>query len=183
MNKEMTGVYAGRLLYEYSVEGNRYGIIYIFNDQAGDAPDMKIFEDILAKHPPPTGDGGFVQTTYSVRCTSKDASWLLDNDSLLSILDEAQKACPPQPECIYDDWPTRYAVHEGWRGHGAWPQGRWVSERRLHQYRHCCPGLGSRRGYFSGQERERPTSSPMGWRYLAADGLVGFFTLAGTPVL
>lgn len=154
MSPEMTGVYSGGLLYEYSVEGNSFGIVDIVGGQAEDTPDFQGFKGALAKYPTPTGDGGFVKTANSVPCPPEDESWLVDNDSLPAIPDEAKKVYFPQPGFMMMNqvWLTQRAVHEGRRGHGAWPQGRWISECRLHQYRYGCPGLGFRRDYFLGQE-------------------------------
>lgn len=96
----MTGVYSGGLLYEYSFEGNKFGIVNIIGDQAEDTPDFEALKDALAKYPSPKGNGGFVKTTNSVLCPSKDASWLADNDDLPAIPDGAKKVYFRQPNCI-----------------------------------------------------------------------------------
>jgi len=85
MNSEMTGVYSGGLLYEYSLEANNFGIVQITNGNAVEQPGFAKFEAALKKYPAPSGDGGFTSTTTSQPCPTKDADWLVDSTLLPAV--------------------------------------------------------------------------------------------------
>ncbi|KAI3395495.1 hypothetical protein diail_1281 [Diaporthe ilicicola] len=85
MNSEMTSVYSGGLVYEYSDEGNGYGIVSINGDTVSENADFAAYAEALSKNPAPTGDGGFTATTNSVSCPSPDADWLVSNTKLPAI--------------------------------------------------------------------------------------------------
>jgi hypothetical protein len=92
---EMTSVYSGGLLYEYSLEANGFGIVSITNGNAVEQPDFAKFESALKKYPAPTGDGGFTSTTTSQPCPTKDANWLVDSTLLPAIPDAAKTVISP----------------------------------------------------------------------------------------
>ncbi|KAL1867695.1 1,3-beta-glucanosyltransferase [Diaporthe australafricana] len=85
MNSEMTSVYSGGLVYEYSDEGNGYGIVSIDGDTVSEKSDFAAYATALSKNPQPTGDGGFTSTTNSVSCPSADSDWLVSNTALPAI--------------------------------------------------------------------------------------------------
>ncbi|KAL2020439.1 hypothetical protein VTK56DRAFT_8405 [Thermocarpiscus australiensis] len=101
MHPNMTGVYSGGLMYEYSMEANKYGIVEIEGgqdngglDQTGarkELPEFAAFASALKKWPAPTGDGGYTSTTKAVPCPTKDASWMVDTDTLPAIPEGAKK--------------------------------------------------------------------------------------------
>lgn len=91
MSDEMTGVYSGGLMYEYSLEDNGFGIVKISGGDATEQPGFAKYKKALAKYPTPTGDGGFTSTTNSVDCPTKDANWLVDT-TLLPAIPEGAKA-------------------------------------------------------------------------------------------
>jgi hypothetical protein len=99
MNSEMTGVYSGGLLYEYSKEGNAFGIVEVSGDSTtvSELPDYAALKSALAANPAPSGNGGFVSTTNSVPCPTKDANWLVADDSLPAIPDAAKAVCSTRP--------------------------------------------------------------------------------------
>jgi len=79
MNSEMTSVYSGGLLYEYSEEGNNFGIVTI--DSSGtvnEEPEFAKFAAALSKFPAPSGNGGAASTTHAVACPTKDSVWEVD---------------------------------------------------------------------------------------------------------
>jgi len=90
MSANMTGVYSGGLMYEYSMEDNGYGIVQISGNDVKELPEFAKFQAAMKKYPAPTGDGGFVSTTTSLPCPTKDADWLVDT-TLLPALPEAAK--------------------------------------------------------------------------------------------
>ncbi|KAI7777816.1 hypothetical protein LA080_003015 [Diaporthe eres] len=91
MNSEMTGVYSGGLVYEYSDEGNGYGIVSISGDSVSEKSDFAAYSTALSKNPAPTGDGGFTSTTNSQACPSADSDWLVSNTLLPAIPTGASK--------------------------------------------------------------------------------------------
>lgn len=92
MGDDMTAVYSGGLVYEYSKEGNGYGVVEV----AGSSTDVTTEDDFdnlksaLSKYPAPTGNGGFTSTTTSQSCPTADADWQVDSESLPAIPDEAK---------------------------------------------------------------------------------------------
>lgn len=98
MSDQMSAVYSGGLLYEYSVEEERYGIVDVGkgSGDVNEEDDFDKFKSALAKYPSPAGDGGFVSTTNSVTCPTMDSVWDLGDwgeSSLPSIPEGAKKVC------------------------------------------------------------------------------------------
>lgn len=93
MNSEMTSVYSGGLVYEYSKEDNGFGVVEL----SGSSTDVTLEVDFdnlksaLSKYPAPTGDGGYTSTTNSVSCPTSDSNWEVTSDSLPAIPDEAKE--------------------------------------------------------------------------------------------
>jgi 1,3-beta-glucanosyltransferase GAS5 len=98
MNKEMTNVYSGGLMYEYALEDNGFGIVKIPSVDSTtvvEQPEFASFASALSANPAPTGDGGFTSTTNSVACPTKDSDWLVDSTVLPAIPDGAKAVgCP-----------------------------------------------------------------------------------------
>jgi hypothetical protein len=91
MSKEMTNVYSGGLMYEYSLESSGYGIVTINGGKVQEESEFGKYAKALSQNPAPTGDGGFTSTTNSVACPTKDSNWLVDS-TLLPAIPEAAKA-------------------------------------------------------------------------------------------
>ncbi|KAG5926225.1 beta-glucanosyltransferase [Claviceps africana] len=94
MNKEMTGVYSGGLMYEYSYEDNKYGIVKIDGLRAKTVKEMEeyaAFKSALKANPAPAGNGGASSTTHSVSCPPKDADWQVDPSLVPEMPSQAQK--------------------------------------------------------------------------------------------
>lgn len=85
MSSEMTSVYSGGLVYEYSDEGNGYGVVSIDGDSVSEKSDFAAYATALSKNAAPTGDGGFTSTTASQACPSPDSDWLVSNTLLPAI--------------------------------------------------------------------------------------------------
>ncbi|KAK8048734.1 glycolipid-anchored surface protein 5 [Apiospora phragmitis] len=164
MNKEMTGVYSGGLLYEYTKEGNGYGIVDPTSKDV-DGPDFKSFKDALKKYPTPTGDGGAASTTHSVKCPPKDDDWLVEDDSLPAIPDDAKKYMKDGA-----------GTGPGLKGDGSQNAGSTSTGT-------AAPGSGSVEATSSGKsEGGRPAPS-MDMTMLAVSGVASLFVLAGTLML
>jgi hypothetical protein len=95
MNTEMTGVYSGGLMYEYSREGNDFGIVDVTakSDAVKEEGDFEKFKSALAMYPAPSGDGGFTSTTQAVACPTLDSVWDLGDwgESALPAIPEGAK--------------------------------------------------------------------------------------------
>lgn len=101
MHSNMTGVYSGGLMYEYTMEPNRFGIVEIKGgqenggaDQTGERkelPEFAAFASALKKWPAPAGDGGYTSTTKAAACPTKDEHWDVDSTTLPEIPQGARK--------------------------------------------------------------------------------------------
>jgi hypothetical protein len=91
MSSEMSSVYSGGLMYEYSLEENDYGIVQIKNGKVDELDEFELFKKALADNPSPTGDGGASTSTHAVDCPPKDADWNVDPDFVPEMPKEAEK--------------------------------------------------------------------------------------------
>lgn len=90
MSSQMTGVYSGGLVYEYSMEPSGYGIVDLSGSSLKELPEFASLASALSKYPAPTGDAGYTSTTKAVACPAKDADWLVDSTLLPAIPDAAK---------------------------------------------------------------------------------------------
>ncbi|PYH41284.1 1,3-beta-glucanosyltransferase gel1 [Aspergillus saccharolyticus JOP 1030-1] len=89
---DMTGVYSGGLVYEYSQEPSNYGLVKIQDSKVSTLADYDALKSALAKTSNPEGDGGYNQTGGANPCPAKDSpNWDVDNDSLPAIPEPAKK--------------------------------------------------------------------------------------------
>lgn len=91
MSDEMTSVYSGGLMYEYSLEENDYGIVEIKNGKVERLDEFDMFKDALSQAPNPSGDGGASTQSHGNDCPPKDPDWNVDPDHIPTMPDEAQK--------------------------------------------------------------------------------------------
>jgi hypothetical protein len=92
MNDEMTGVYSGGLMYEYSNEANNFGIVEISKDaKVKELDGFSKFASALSKYPAPTGTGGAASTTHSVTCPTSDSIWEVDPTAIPLMPTQAQQ--------------------------------------------------------------------------------------------
>jgi hypothetical protein len=92
MSDDMTGVYSGGLMYEYSMEANNFGIVEIGSDDKVDELDgFAKFASAMSKYPAPTGSAGAAKTTHSVACPTSDAVWEVDPTAVPLMPTQAQK--------------------------------------------------------------------------------------------
>lgn len=89
---DMTGVYSGGLVYEYSEEPSNYGLVQIKDGKVSTLDDYDALKSALAKTKSPTGDGGYNKTGGANPCPAKDSpNWDVENDSLPAIPEPAKK--------------------------------------------------------------------------------------------
>jgi hypothetical protein len=89
---DMTPVFSGGLVYEYSNEGNGYGLVDITD---GVVTTTDQYDYLLAAYKNttnPTGDGGATTTTGSAStCPTKSSDWDVSGDALPAIPTPAEK--------------------------------------------------------------------------------------------
>jgi len=95
MSDKMTAVYSGGLMYEYTYEENKFGIVKIADKaQKGPREELKPefanFQKAMSANKMPTGLSGAATTSNSVPCPTKDANWDVDS-TLLPAFPEAAK--------------------------------------------------------------------------------------------
>lgn len=91
MSSEMSHVYSGGLMYEYSLEENDYGIVQIKNGKVSKLDEFDLFKSALSDNPSPTGSGGAATSTHSVDCPPKDPDWNVDPNNVPTMPKEAEK--------------------------------------------------------------------------------------------
>jgi hypothetical protein len=94
MSDEMTGVYSGGLMYEYSIEENDYGVVDLeggLNGKVVKNDEFDLFKEALKNNPAPTGNGGAASTTHAMDCPTSDASWNVDPSLVPEMPKQAQK--------------------------------------------------------------------------------------------
>jgi len=87
--EEMTSVFSGGLVYEYSMEPNNYGLVKIDSPDAEDVTLLDDFErlkDAFKKTPNPDDDGGYNANGKPSECPPKSELW------------EAEDEVPPMPD-------------------------------------------------------------------------------------
>jgi hypothetical protein len=82
---EMTPVYSGGLVYEYSEEGSKYGLVQITGGTAKPLADFTALQSAFSKTANPSGDGGYNSTGGASSCPKKSANWDVADDSLPAI--------------------------------------------------------------------------------------------------
>lgn len=73
---DMTGVFSGGLVYEYSEDGNGFGIVTISGNTV--TPVASQFSDLmqeLSSTPDPSGDGGYSTSGVVQTCPAQGANW------------------------------------------------------------------------------------------------------------
>ena len=91
----MTSVYSGGLVYEYTKEGDakqaKFGLVDVGSgNDVSELPDFKTLQNAFAKTPAPSGDGGYKSNGAASSCPPKSDTWLVDNDNLPAIPNEAK---------------------------------------------------------------------------------------------
>lgn len=87
----MTPVYSGGLVYEYSEEGSNYGLVTINGNSVTENNDFNALRDALAKAPAPAGDGNYKSSGSASTCPSRSSTWDVGNDALPAIPEPAKK--------------------------------------------------------------------------------------------
>jgi hypothetical protein len=86
---DMTAVYSGGLVYEYSEEGSKYGLVTISGSTVSEGPDFAALQTAFSKTANPQGDGGYNSTGGASGCPAKSSTWNVTDDSLPAIPSKA----------------------------------------------------------------------------------------------
>ncbi|KAF3058581.1 1,3-beta-glucanosyltransferase gel1 [Daldinia childiae] len=172
MSDQMSAVYSGGLVYEYSREGNGYGIVEVSgkSDSVKEEPEFNKLASALSKYPAPTGNGGFTSTTTSVACPTVDKVWDLGGWDASAL-----PAIPPGAE--------KYMNEKAGKGPGL--KGAGSQDAEGTSTGTASPGAGSVTATASGDNGNaagRP-APPMDMSIFVLTGIVGLFTLGGTLLL
>ena len=88
---DMTPVFSGGLVYEYSEEGTHYGLVQINGDNVTELPDFDALKNAFANTSNPSGDGGYKSNGSPSQCPPASSDWNVTNDALPAIPSLAQK--------------------------------------------------------------------------------------------
>ena len=75
---EMTSVYSGGLVYEFTEEGSNYGLVELDGNNVKEKDDYSALKKALAGTPNPEGDGGYKQNGSPSKCPAKSSNWDVD---------------------------------------------------------------------------------------------------------
>lgn len=91
---DMTSVYSGGLVYEYSQEESKYGLGSISGDTYTENDDFKNLMQQYSDNPAPSGDGGYKSDGKASECPANSDTWEVkdfDGEDLPAIPDGADK--------------------------------------------------------------------------------------------
>jgi hypothetical protein len=92
MSPEMTHVYSGGLMYEYTYEDNKFGIVKIKGNEVEEMqPEFNNLINALKNNPAPAGAAGAKSTQKTSTCPPKDQYWHIETDKLPKFPAAAQK--------------------------------------------------------------------------------------------
>lgn len=74
----MWSVYSGGLVYEYSQEESKYGLVEIDGDNVKPLADYNALKTAFSKTPIPTGDGNYKTDGQASACPKKSNLWEVD---------------------------------------------------------------------------------------------------------
>lgn len=88
---DMTGVYSGGLVYEYSMEPNKYGLVEISSNSVSELGDFTALMNAFKSTPNPDGDGGYNQTGGASGCPAYNPpNWDVKDDNLPAMPEGAK---------------------------------------------------------------------------------------------
>ncbi|KAF7874043.1 hypothetical protein EAF04_002715 [Stromatinia cepivora] len=82
---DMTAVYSGGLVYEYSEEGSKYGLVTINGDDVTEGPDFTALKAAFQGTANPSGDGGYSSTNKASDCPAQSSTWNVTSNDLPAI--------------------------------------------------------------------------------------------------
>jgi len=89
--QDMTAVYSGGLVYEYSEEGSKYGLVSLDGGDVKELDDFKALQSALSGTQPPSGDGGYKSSGGTSQCPTKSSTWNVTIGDSLPVIPEPAK--------------------------------------------------------------------------------------------
>ncbi|KAI9819718.1 MAG: beta-glucanosyltransferase [Thelocarpon impressellum] len=90
-SSDTSAVYSGGLVYEYTEEGSKYGLVEISGDSVKELPDFEALQKAFADTPNPTGDGGYSASGGASKCPAASTNWEVKENGLPAIPEPAKK--------------------------------------------------------------------------------------------
>lgn len=91
-SENMTSVYSGGLVYEYTVEPNGYGLVEVGSDgKITPNADFDRLKDAYEATANPRGDGGFKETGAASECPAESEDWEVSGTELPAMPRRAEK--------------------------------------------------------------------------------------------
>lgn len=89
---DMSSVFSGGLVYEYSEEGSNYGLVKLNGNSVEELDDFKALEEAFSKQSEnPSGDGGYKSSGKASDCPAQSANWEVDSSEGLPAMPEPAK--------------------------------------------------------------------------------------------
>ncbi|GAM82158.1 hypothetical protein ANO11243_001370 [Dothideomycetidae sp. 11243] len=175
---QMTGVYSGGLVYEYSEEGNGYGLVSIDGTSVSTKSDFAALSTQLHANPAPTGSGGARNPSGGAdSCPPNDANW--------EVTDFPGSLLPALPSGAATFFKNGAGTGPGLSGNGSQDAGGGSSAT-------ASPGSGSATAYVTGASATGTHKSaanaitasvPMGYTAVWTMGVVFASSLFGALLL
>lgn len=95
MHTNMTGVYSGGLMYEYTIEDNEFGIVEV--DNTGNSQSVSTgreynnLKTVMSQFPMPTSNQPHESSTHAVSCPTSHSVWQVDPSLLPAMPSQASK--------------------------------------------------------------------------------------------
>ena len=92
---QMTPVYSGGLVYEYSKEGDstqqKFGLVDLSGGSPVELPDFNTLKEAYANTSIPSGSGGYKSSGSPSNCPPKSSTWLVGSDALPAMPAQASQ--------------------------------------------------------------------------------------------
>ena len=92
---QMSSVYSGGLVYEYSKEGDstqeKFGLVDVSSGTPDELPDFSTLEQAYANASNPSGSGGYKPTGNPSNCPAKSSTWLVGSNALPAMPAQASQ--------------------------------------------------------------------------------------------
>ncbi|KXT04007.1 hypothetical protein AC578_9260 [Pseudocercospora eumusae] len=172
--QQMTPVYSGGLVYEYSEEGSGYGLVKISGNSVSETNDFSALQSALQKTPAPSGDGGYKPNGQASKCPTKSSTW--------EVEDFSGQELPAIPQGAVKYMKSGAGKGPGLTGAGSQNAGGASTGT-------ATPGSGSVTAVASGHATASKGAAsalamgPIGYAPFVCTGFVLFFTLAGAALI
>ncbi len=90
-SQDMTPVFSGGLVYEYTMEANNYGLVELENGRVKELEDFQTLKSAFAATKNPSGDGGYKKDGRPSACPPPSENWAVEDTGLPAIPEPAKK--------------------------------------------------------------------------------------------